>query len=59
MDQACQKCGKVYADIQKCPTCGSILTRDWSGKAALIDPEKSKIAKEMKTPMKGLYAIKL
>jgi DNA-directed RNA polymerase subunit E" len=59
MDLACPKCGKVYGELQRCPSCGVNLTRDWSGKAAIIDPEKSRIAKEMDTHNKGIYAIKI
>jgi len=58
MDMACPKCGKVYAELQKCPSCNTQLTRDWSGKIAIIDPEKSKIAKEMDVQTKGIYALK-
>lgn len=59
MDLACSKCGKVYAELQKCPSCNIGLTRDWSGRAAIIDPEKSRIAKEMDAPAKGMYALKM
>lgn len=59
MDMACPKCGKVYAELQKCPSCNSQLTRDWSGKIAIIEPENSNIAKAMDTPSKGIYALKI
>lgn len=59
MDMACPKCGKVYAELNKCPNCNIDLTRDWSGKAAVIDPEKSKIASEMDIHLKGIYALKI
>ncbi len=59
MDLACQKCGKIYAELQKCPTCNVALTRDWSGRVAIIEPEKSKMAKEMDVPAKGMYALKI
>jgi len=59
MDQACSKCNKVYRDQTRCPNCGIALTRDWSGKAAIIEPEGSKVAKEMKINAKGIYALKI
>jgi len=59
MEVACPTCNRVYQDQQKCPKCGTPLTRDWSGKVAIIEPEKSKIAKEMDTHIKGVYALKL
>lgn len=59
MDLACHKCGKIYADLQKCPSCNIMLTRDWSGKIAVMDPEQSKIAKEMDMQIKGVYALKI
>jgi len=58
MDMACPKCGKVYSEIQKCPSCNAQLTRDWSGKIAIMEPERSKIAKEIDVQMKGIYALK-
>lgn len=59
MDMACQKCGKVYAELTKCPSCNIHLTRDWSGKAAIIDPENSRMAKGMDIKLKGIYALKI
>jgi DNA-directed RNA polymerase subunit E" len=59
MDMACSKCGRVFAELQKCPNCNVPLTRDWSGKAAIIDPEKSRMAKEMDVQIKGTYALKI
>ncbi len=59
MDMACPKCGKVYGELQRCPSCNVELTKDWSGKIALIDPEKSKISKEMDIRLKGIYALKI
>jgi DNA-directed RNA polymerase subunit E" len=59
MDMACSKCGKIYTEIQKCPSCNVQLTRDWSGRVALIDPEKSKVAKQIDSPTKGMYALKI
>jgi len=59
MDLACSKCGKVYHEATRCPACGIDLTRDWSGKVAIIDPEKSKMAEEMDIKLKGVYALKI
>lgn len=59
MDLACQKCSKVFAEEQKCPSCNIPLTRDWSGKVAIVDPDVSRIAKEMDLNLKGIYALKI
>ncbi len=59
MDLACPRCGKVYHEATKCPACGVDLTRDWSGKVAVIHPEKSEMAKEMDVRIKGIYALKI
>ena len=59
MDLACQKCGKVYSEIQRCPSCNIDLTRDWSGKVAIVEPEKSRIARDMDARLKGVYALKI
>lgn len=59
MDLACPKCNKVYRDQTRCPSCGAMLTRDWSGKAAIIKVEDSKVAREMKINAKGIYALKI
>lgn len=58
MELACSKCHKVYRDIEKCPACNIDLTRDWASKIALIDPENSRIAKDVKITSKGIYALK-
>jgi len=58
MDQACPKCNKIYAEADRCPVCNVNLTKDWSGKIAIITPEASRIAKEMDIQLKGEYALK-
>ena len=39
---------QVFRDVEKCPLCNADLTRDWTGKLGIIDPEKAKTAKEVK-----------
>lgn len=59
MDLACPKCNRIFREQTRCPSCGVALTKDWSGKSAIIKPEKSKIAKEMEIEEKGIYALKI
>lgn len=58
MELACSRCHRIFRDIEKCPHCNIDLTRDWTGKMGIIDPEKSKTAKEVKIDIKGLFALK-
>jgi len=59
MEVACPTCNQVFQDQQRCPKCGTALTRDWSGKVAVISPDRSRIAKEMDIQLKGVYALKI
>jgi len=55
--KACKKCRYIHSE-DKCPKCGSISTDSWKGKIEIVDPEKSKIAKNLRLSEKGTYAIK-
>jgi DNA-directed RNA polymerase subunit E" len=56
--RACKGCMRVV-DEDKCPVCHSSTTQYWSGYLAVIDPEKSQIAKKMDIKTPGQYAIKV
>jgi DNA-directed RNA polymerase subunit E" len=56
--KACKNCRMIYQG-DKCPKCGSDnSTEAWKGRVAVLDPEKSEIAKKIKLDKKGIYAIK-
>jgi len=56
--KACKNCKRIY-EGDKCPECGSREhTESYKGRVIVLNPEESKIAKEMKLKQKGHYAIK-
>jgi len=56
--KACKTCKAIY-EGDKCPNCGSQeYTEDFKGRVMILDAENSEIAKKVKIPKKGLYAIK-
>ena len=58
-EKACKKCHAIVKG-KKCPICGSTeLTTSWSGRVIILDPEKSKIAKELKIERPGEYALRV
>jgi len=44
---------------ETCSLCNSPTTQYWSGYLAVIDPEKSEIAKRMEIKTPGQYALKV
>ena len=58
--KACKQCKFLIESGTKCPRCGSEEIADNSkGKVAIIKPEESEVAKNLKIKNKGNYAIKL
>tara|TARA_Y100000310_G_C20130383_1_gene555596 strand:+ start:178 stop:372 length:195 start_codon:yes stop_codon:yes gene_type:complete len=58
--KACKNCKTIY-EGDKCPKCqsgSSDASESWKGKVAILNPEKSEIAKKLKITEKGTYAIK-
>jgi len=56
--KACSKC-RIIFEGDKCPTCNEIASNDgFKGRVYIFNPEESKIAKKMKLPKKGEFAIK-
>ena len=57
--KACKICNTIYDDDSKCPKCGSKESTDsFKGRAVIINPEKSEIAKKLNIKEKGNFAIK-
>lgn len=59
--KACKNCKLVIPeDATQCPNCGSTeFTNNWRGMIAVIDPEKSCIAKRLGITKPGVYALEL
>ena len=58
--KVCKKC-LVFVQGPECPLCkakGNQLTTNWQGRIAVMDANKSKIAKEINIDVKGEYALK-
>jgi len=56
--KACKSCKRIV-DEDICPVCKEPTTQYWSGYLAIIDPEKSEIAKKMGIKLPGEYALKI
>ncbi len=63
---ACKSCKMLFdnEDLKKsgqstCTQCGGSLTKDWQGYLAIVDFEKSEIAKTMGISKNGMYALKV
>ncbi len=56
--KVCKDCNLIY-EGDKCPNCGSQEYGDEvKGKVAILNPENSKIAKNMAKKSRGVYSIK-
>jgi len=57
--KACKVCRRIY-DGAKCPDCESKeSTEGFKGRIAVLNPEKSEIAKKLNMAKKGNFAIKV
>jgi len=56
--RACKKCHRLMEE-EVCGLCNTSTTQYWSGYLAVIDPEKSEIAKRMDIKTPGQYALKV
>ncbi len=57
--KACKKCGMIYQGKDSCPNCGSKdFSENFKGKIAVLDSEKSNIAKKLNIEKQGEFAIK-
>lgn len=55
---ACKSCNFV-SEMTVCPRCAGETTKDWQGMVAIVDFEKSEIAKKMGITANGTYALKV
>ena len=56
--KACKKCKTLY-EGDKCPSCECTeFVEGWRGKAVILNPEQSEIAKKVNIIKAGTYAIK-
>jgi len=59
MKKVCRKC-KIFVDKEVCPVCGgNQFTNTWKGRIAILNSEKSEIAKKLEIKKDGEYAIKI
>jgi DNA-directed RNA polymerase subunit E" len=57
--KVCIRC-RMFIEGNECPTCHtSQFSTTWKGRLAVLDPEKSTIAKNVGIKIKGEYAIKV
>lgn len=56
--KACKNC-KLLVEGDHCPLCkGTGFVTNWKGRIAVLDPNRSEIAKKIGIPAKGEFAIK-
>ena len=57
--KACKLCNTILEEGDKCQNCGSKeITESFKGRAVILNPEKSEIAKKLNIKEKGNFAIK-
>jgi len=57
--KVCSKC-KIFVEGNECPICkGTKFSTNWKGRIAILDAEKSIIAKKISIAKEGEYAIKI
>jgi DNA-directed RNA polymerase subunit E" len=56
--RACKQCN-FLTEGDTCPRCGSQTSKEWQGFIAVVDHEKSEIAKRMGITSNGRYALKV
>ncbi len=57
--KACKLCNTIVEMGDKCTNCGSKeLTESFKGRAVILNPEKSEVAKKLSLKQGGNFAIK-
>ncbi|MBS3107808.1 DNA-directed RNA polymerase, subunit E'' [Candidatus Woesearchaeota archaeon] len=57
--KVCKRC-KIFVSGDQCPICkNSNFSESWKGRAFILNPEKSEIAKKIGATAKGEYALKV
>ena len=60
MELACRKCNLIISQGSACPVCNaSELTPKWSGYIAMLNVEKSDVAKRIGIRVNGSYVISI
>lgn len=57
-ERACPRCNYVTFD-NVCPLCGTETSSNWTGLIVVIDPDESRLAKELNINSPGRYALKV
>ena len=58
VQKACKLCSFISVE-DVCPRCGGQTSKEWQGYLAVLDFEKSEIAKKMGISANGKYALKV
>ncbi|ADP77241.1 DNA-directed RNA polymerase, subunit E'' [Methanothermus fervidus DSM 2088] len=58
IEKACTKCKRITSEDQ-CPVCKAPTSENWSGLLIVIDPNKSRMAKELNINLPGEYALRV
>lgn len=57
-EKSCKTCRAIYEGVE-CPSCGAKESTDaFKGKVAVLHPEESEIAKNLKLEKKGNFALR-
>ncbi|MCL2509859.1 MAG: DNA-directed RNA polymerase, subunit E'' [Methanomassiliicoccaceae archaeon] len=56
--RACKQCN-FLTEFDTCPRCGGQTSKEWQGFVAVVDFERSEIAKRMGIAANGRYALKV
>ena len=56
--KACTTC-KLISKKDHCPECGNPTSDNWSGLLIVLNPETSKVAKELNITLPGEYALRV
>jgi len=56
--RACKQCN-FLTEFDTCPRCGGQTSREWQGFIAVVDYERSDIAKRMGIAANGRYALRV
>ena len=59
VQKACKQCSFISEEEDVCPRCGGQTSKEWQGYLAVLDFEKSEIAKKMGISANGKYALKV
>lgn len=58
MDRACKQCNLI-TELEICPHCGGVTSKEWQGYLIVLDYTKSEIAKKMGINTNGKFALRV